>query len=81
LILKNKNDYDQSFLIQISTLIRQLRLEKGISQEKFSHLIQIDRKYASLIEKGDKNLSILMLKKIVDGLEISMEDFFKKFEN
>jgi transcriptional regulator with XRE-family HTH domain len=78
LILKNKNDYDQSFLIQISTLIRQLRLEKGISQEKFSHLIQIDRKYASLIEKGDKNLSILMLKKIVDGLEISMEDFFRK---
>lgn len=78
MILKNKNDYDQSFLIQISTLIRQLRLEKGISQEKFSHLIQIDRKYASLIEKGDKNLSILMLKKIVDGLEISMEDFFRK---
>lgn len=69
---------EQSFLIQISTLIRELRLEKGISQEKFSHLIQIDRKYASLIEKGDKNLSILMLKKIVDGLEISMEDFFRK---
>ena len=72
---------EESFLIQISTLIRQLRLEKGISQEKFSHLIQIDRKYASLIEKGDKNLSILMLKKITSGLEISMEDFFRKFEN
>jgi len=69
---------EQSFLIQISTLIRELRLEKGISQEEFSHLIQIDRKYASLIEKGDKNLSILMLKKITSGLEISMEDFFRK---
>ena len=47
----------------ISKLIKELRLEKGLSQEKFSHLIKIDRKYASLIEKGDKNLSILMLKK------------------
>jgi len=69
---------EESFLIQISTLIRQLRLEKGISQEEFSHIIQIDRKYASLIEKGDKNLSILMLKKIVDGLDISLGEFFKK---
>ena len=69
---------EEPLLIQISSLIRQLRLEKGISQEEFSHLIQIDRKYASLIEKGDKNLSILMLKKITSGLEISMEDFFRR---
>ena len=69
---------EETLLIQISSLIRQLRLEKGISQEEFSHLIQIDRKYASLIEKGDKNLSILMLKKITSGLEISMEDFFRR---
>ena len=62
----------------VSKLIRELRLEKGLSQEEFSHLIKIDRKYASLIEKGDKNLSILMLKKIVDGLDISLADFFKK---
>ena len=69
---------EEPLLIQISSLIRQLRLEKGISQEEFSYLIQIDRKYASLIEKGDKNLSILMLKKITSGLEISMEDFFRR---
>ena len=65
-------------LVTVSKIIKELRLEKGLSQEEFSHLIQIDRKYASLIEKGDKNLSILMLKKIVDGLDISLEDFFKK---
>jgi transcriptional regulator with XRE-family HTH domain len=74
--MKSKN----TDLETISKLIKELRLEKGLSQEEFSHLIKIDRKYASLIEKGDKNLSILMLKKIVDGLEISMEDFFKKGE-
>jgi transcriptional regulator with XRE-family HTH domain len=75
--MKSKN----TDLETVSKLIKELRLEKGFSQEEFSHLIQIDRKYASLIEKGDKNLSILMLKKITRGLEISMEDFFRKFEN
>tara|TARA_Y200000002_G_C22272575_1_gene492788 strand:- start:281 stop:499 length:219 start_codon:yes stop_codon:yes gene_type:complete len=67
-----------SELEKISKNIKELRLEKGISQEELSHLIQIDRKYASLIERGDRNLSILMLKKIANGLEISLEDFFKK---
>jgi transcriptional regulator with XRE-family HTH domain len=75
--MKSKN----TDLETVSKLIKELRLEKGFSQEEFSNLIQIDRKYASLIEKGDKNLSILMLKKITRGLEISMEDFFRKFEN
>ena len=69
---------EKLFLIKVSELIKKLRLKKGISQEELSHLIQIDRKYDSLIERGDRNLSILMLKKIANGLEISLEDFFKK---
>jgi len=39
--------------------------------------IDIDRKYASLIEKGQTNLSINYLKKVCDGLEIKLSDFFK----
>jgi len=69
---------EKLFLIKVSELIKKLRLKKGISQEQLSHLIQIDRKYASLIEKGDRNLSIGMLLKITRGLEISLEDFFRK---
>tara|TARA_Y200000002_G_C22163358_1_gene448030 strand:- start:144 stop:368 length:225 start_codon:yes stop_codon:yes gene_type:complete len=69
---------EKLFLIEISGLIKKLRLEKGISQEELSNQIDIDRKYASLIEKGDRNLSILMLRKITEGLNISLESFFKK---
>ena len=69
---------EKLFLIEISVLIKKLRLEKGISQEELSNQIDIDRKYASLIEKGDRNLSIIMLRKITKGLNISLESFFKK---
>ena len=69
---------EKLFLIEISGLIKKLRLEKGISQEELSNRIDIDRKYASLIEKGDRNLSIIMLRKITKGLNISLESFFKK---
>jgi len=67
----------KSELELISELIKELRKKKGLSQEEFSHLINIDRKYASLIEKGDRNLSILMLLKITKGLGISLGDFLK----
>ena len=70
---------EKIFLTRTSVLIRELRKKKGLSQEEFSHLINIDRKYASLIEKGDRNLSILMLLKITKGLGISLEEFFKNY--
>jgi len=41
-------------------------------------LVDIDRKYASLIEKGETNLSIIYLKKVCDGLEIKLSDFFNE---
>ena len=69
---------EKLFLIKISELIKKLRLEKGISQEELSNQIDIDRKYASLIEKGNRNVSILMLRKVTKGLNISLESFFKK---
>ena len=70
---------EKFFLNRTSALIRELRKERGLSQEEFSYLINIDRKYASLIEKGDRNLSILMLLKITKGLGISLEEFFRNY--
>ncbi|MGA0896967.1 MAG: helix-turn-helix domain-containing protein [Flavobacteriaceae bacterium] len=57
-------------------------LEKGkkLSQEKLAYKIEIDRKYASLIEKGKTNLSVEYLKKICDGLEIKLSDFFRNID-
>jgi len=52
-------------LEKISKQIKSLRKEKNLSQEKLAYKIDIDRKYASLIEKGKTNLSIEYLKKSV----------------
>ncbi len=64
-------------LEKISKQIKSLRKEKNLSQEKLAYKIDIDRKYASLIEKGKTNLSIEYLKKICDGLDINISDFFR----
>lgn len=57
--------------------IREIRKEKGYSQEKFALLINMDRTYLASVEAGKRNISIRNIKKITDGLEISLEELFK----
>lgn len=59
-------------------LLNLIRREKKISQEKLALKCGIDRKYVNIIEKGNSNISIGMLNKLCDGLEIEIIDFFKR---
>ena len=59
-------------------LVYLIRLEKKYSQEKLALKCGIDRKYVNIIEKGNSNISIGMLNKLCDGLEVEISDFFTK---
>lgn len=51
--------------------VRKCRLETGMSQESFALLIGMDRTYLASVELGKRNISLLNIKKIADGLEVS----------
>ena len=57
--------------------IKELRNEKGISQEKFALSIGMDRTYFASVEAGKRNISIVNIKKIADGLNISLSELFQ----
>ena len=62
-------------LIKLGNRIRNLRIEKtGLSQEKFSLRINMDRTYLASVELGKRNISIKNLKKIADGLDVSLSE-------
>tara|TARA_B110000037_G_scaffold2805_1_gene3198 strand:+ start:587 stop:811 length:225 start_codon:yes stop_codon:yes gene_type:complete len=63
---------------RVAKLLKLIRLEKKISQEKLALKCNVDRKYIHIIEKGNSNISIGMLNKLCDGLEIEILDFFKR---
>ena len=57
--------------------IQELRKEKtGLSQEKFSLKIEMDRTYFASVEAGRRNISIVNIKKIADGLGVSLSEMF-----
>lgn len=56
--------------------IKELRNKTGDSQEKFALKINMDRTYYSSVESGKRNVSICNIKKIADGLGVSLHELF-----
>jgi len=57
--------------------IKNLRQKKALSQEKFALTINMDRTYLASVESGKRNISLLNIEKIANGLDISLADLFK----
>ncbi len=57
--------------------IKILRLEKNISQEELAHIAGIDRTYISDIEKGERNVSLLIIQKLAKALDKEIFELFK----
>lgn len=60
--------------------IRQLREKTGLSQEKFALSIDMDRTYYASVENGKRNISLRNIKKIADGLGVSLEMLFQNIK-
>ena len=64
--------------VRFGERIKQLRLIKGLSQEKFAISIDMDRTYYASVENGKRNISIVNIEKIAKGLDISLEELFRE---
>ena len=62
---------------KIGKRLKELRNEKGLSQEKFSFICELDRTYIARIGQGKRNVSIANIEKIAKALDMSVYQFFK----
>ena len=56
--------------------LKELRNEKGLSQEKFSFICELDRTYIASIEQGKRNVSVANIEKIAKALDVKVKDLF-----
>lgn len=56
--------------------IKELRKQKGISQESLAGLAGLDRTYIGGIERGLRNPSLKNISKIAKSLNVSLKDLF-----
>lgn len=71
---------ESQYLHIVGRRIRYFREKKGWSQELLSFKSNLHRTYIGGVERGERNISLLNLRKISETLEVSLSDFFD-FEN
>jgi len=59
-----------SILKDFGIHLKNIRVQKNITQEQLAHLCELDRTYISGIERGKRNISLINLYKIASSLDI-----------
>lgn len=67
---------DSEILKKFGGRVRQLRKQKDISQEELAHRADLHRTYIGMIERAEKNITLLNIEKIADALNVSIKDMF-----
>jgi transcriptional regulator with XRE-family HTH domain len=56
--------------------VREERLKKGLSQEKLAELANLHRTYIGMIERAEKNITLINIDKIAKALNINIKELF-----
>ena len=57
--------------------LRELRRERGLSQEELAFRAGLHRTYVSSVERGQRNVALVNLEKLSRVLEIDIADLFR----
>lgn len=71
---------DKYIKTQFGLTVKKLRLSKNISQEKFAEIVGLHRTYISEVERGTRNVSLININKIAEGLDIKTSELFLEIE-
>ncbi|UZO80653.1 helix-turn-helix transcriptional regulator [Aquimarina sp. ERC-38] len=63
-------------LKQFGNKIRELRKQKKISQEELADKAKLHRTYIGMIERAEKNITLINIDKIAKALEIEIKNLF-----
>lgn len=64
----------KNILINFGEKVREIRKEKGLSQEELAHKADLHRTYIGMIERAEKNITLLNIEKIANALEVNIKE-------
>ncbi|MBJ7438987.1 MAG: helix-turn-helix transcriptional regulator [Sphingopyxis sp.] len=75
--VSGKSDKDGT-LVALGDAIRRLRAARGLTQEAFADEAEIDRSHMGKIERGERNLTVLNVKRVAAALGLSVAALFEQ---
>jgi DNA-binding helix-turn-helix protein len=64
----------EEILVKFGKKVREYRTQKGISQEKLAEIASLHRTYIGMIERAEKNITLINIEKIAKALDIEPKD-------
>ena len=61
--------------------VRKHRRLLNISQEELAHKADLHRTYIGMIERAEKNITLVNIEKIANALEVQIKDLLKHSDN
>lgn len=68
---------DLKFLVSLGARIKELRIEKNMTQNELAIQCNFEKASMSRIESGKTNITVLTLRKISKALEVDVAEFFR----
>ena len=75
--IENNNDSDE-LARAIGEVVRELREDLGVSQEKFAELTGHHRTYIGFLERGERTPNVYTLQKVSEALDIPLSELIKR---
>lgn len=70
----------KKILLRFGEKVRELRKEKNLSQEELSFKADLHRTYIGMIERAEKNITLLNISKIASALEVTVSELLSDIE-
>ena len=66
----------KSILVKFGKKIREVRVKRGLSQEALADIASVHRTYIGMIERAEKNITLLNIQKLSKALKIDIKELF-----
>ena len=68
---------EENILVAFGRRVKELRKSKKITQEQFANLCDLHKNYIGMIERGERNPSLINIQNIATAFEISLSELMK----